>query len=171
MRPATTGPGASCPCPSRRAVLRTAVLGGSVAAAGLLAGCGSSDSVASGGGSSSNTPSQRASSPGSPTGSGNPPAAAGNTLGPVSDVPVGGGTIFAEAQVVVTQPTEGDFLAFSSTCTHAGCQVSEVIDGEIVCPCHGSHFSIEDGSPVAGPATNPLPSQQVSVDGDQLVLG
>lgn len=135
---------AGCPCPSRRSVLRSAAaLGGSAAAAGLLAGCGSGGSAA--------------------------PAAAG-TLGAASEVPVGGGAIFADAQVVVTQPTEGEFRAFSSICTHQGCQVSEVTDAEIVCTCHGSRFSIEDGSPVSGPATEPLGAQQVSVEGDQLVL-
>lgn len=154
----TSDPTAGCPCPSRRAVLRSAALaGGSIASVGLLAACGSSESTSP--------------ATAGPSGTGGSSAPSSTTLGPVSDVPVGGGTIFADAQVVVTQPTEGDYLAFSSTCTHQGCQVGEVTDGEIVCPCHGSHFSIEDGSAVAGPATAPLPAQKVSADGDQLVLG
>ncbi len=87
----------------------------------------------------------------------------------VGDVPVGSGVILGVAKVVVTQPTEGDFKGFSSTCTHQGCQVSSVSDDAITCACHNSTFSIEDGSVLGGPATAPLPSVPVAVDGDQVV--
>jgi Rieske Fe-S protein len=85
-----------------------------------------------------------------------------------SDVPVGSGVIVGE--VVVTQATAGDFKGFSSTCTHAGCAVNEVVDGTINCPCHGSKFNL-DGSVANGPATKPLASEAVSVQGDSIVLG
>ena len=84
-----------------------------------------------------------------------------------SDVPVGSGLIVGE--VVVTQATAGDFKGFSSTCTHAGCALNEVVDGTIVCPCHGSKFNL-DGSVANGPATKPLTSEAVSVQGDSIVL-
>ncbi|MBR8740496.1 Rieske (2Fe-2S) protein [Nocardiopsis sp. MG754419] len=86
------------------------------------------------------------------------------------EVPVGEGTILSEHEVVVTQPEEGVFRAFSTTCTHQGCAVDEVVDGQIHCPCHGSLFSIEDGSPTEGPADAPLEEVQVRVDGDDIVL-
>jgi len=57
---------------------------------------------------------------------------------------------------VVTQPVSGTFKAFSATCTHQGCAVSEVANGTINCPCHGSRFAVADGSVTAGPATTPL---------------
>ena len=41
-------------------------------------------------------------------------------------------------------------------CTHRGCLVATVADGTINCTCHGSKFSIDDGSVVNGPATSPL---------------
>jgi Rieske Fe-S protein len=44
-----------------------------------------------------------------------------------------------------------------------------VVDGTINCPCHGSQFSIEDGSVVAGPAPSPLPAVDVVVEGDSVV--
>ena len=91
-------------------------------------------------------------------------------LASTSDIEVGGGTIFADEQVVVTQPSEGTFKGFSSTCTHQGCQVAEVSDGLIHCPCHGSQFSIEDGSVQGGPASSPLPEVAISVDGDAVTL-
>ena len=88
-----------------------------------------------------------------------------------ADVPVGGGTILADDLVVVTQPTEGEFKAFTATCTHQGCPVNAITDGEIVCPCHASHYSIEDGSVISGPAPKALASFPVAVEGDQLVVG
>jgi nitrite reductase/ring-hydroxylating ferredoxin subunit len=82
-----------------------------------------------------------------------------------ADIPVGGGTIFADAQTVITQPEAGEFKAFTSICTHQQCQVAEVTD-TINCKCHGSKFSITDGSVVNPPAQSPLPAKNVTVDGD-----
>ena len=81
-----------------------------------------------------------------------------------------GGTVFADKDVVVTQPTAGDFKAFSATCTHQGCKVKSVADGVIVCPCHGSKFAIADGAVTAGPAKSPLPAKTISVEGDSILL-
>ncbi|WP_309649825.1 Rieske (2Fe-2S) protein [Nocardioides sp.] len=86
-----------------------------------------------------------------------------------ADIPVGGGGVFEEQQVVVTQPTEGEFKGFSFVCTHSGCPVNQVTD-EILCPCHGSKFSITDGSPTAGPASSPLAAVELVVDGDSISL-
>jgi Rieske Fe-S protein len=85
-------------------------------------------------------------------------------------VPVGAGRVFADAQVVVTQPTRGEFHAFSAICTHQGCAVTEIKDGTITCPCHGSMFDLADGSVVRGPAQEPLPRVQVSVEGTSVQL-
>ena len=96
------------------------------------------------------------------------PPAAGETLGPTSDVPVGGGKIYNDQKIVVTQPAEGDFKAFSAVCTHQACLVTKVAEGTINCTCHGSKFSAEDGSVVNGPATSPLSAVAVTADGGQL---
>ena len=97
-------------------------------------------------------------------------AAAGTVLGATSEVPVGGGTIFDDEKVVVTQPTEGDFKAFTAVCTHQGCVVDKVEEGQILCPCHGSVFSAEDGSVVTGPATEPLAEAAITVEGEEITL-
>lgn len=86
------------------------------------------------------------------------------------EVPIGEGMIISEHEVVLTQPAEGVFRAFSTACTHQGCDVDEVSDGGIHCPCHGSRFSIEDGSPLEGPAETPLEELQVRVEGDDIML-
>ena len=94
---------------------------------------------------------------------------AGTRIAATADVPVGGGVVVKADKVVVTQPKEGEFKAFSAVCTHAGCVVSKVANGTIDCPCHGSKYSVTDGSVVAGPATKPLAAKAVKVEGTQIV--
>lgn len=96
--------------------------------------------------------------------------AAGGALAATADIPVGGGKIFADQKVVVTQPTEGEFKAFGIACPHQGCPVDSVRDGMIICPCHRSTFAIADGSVTGGPATQPLTEVQIKVEGDQITL-
>ena len=88
-----------------------------------------------------------------------------------SQVPVGGGKILADEQIVVTQPKQGDFKAFSAVCTHLQCLVTQVADRRIICPCHHSEFSIEDGSVQRGPATQPLPAVDIDVKGGEVLPG
>ncbi|MDG4829512.1 Rieske (2Fe-2S) protein [Solwaraspora sp. WMMD1047] len=97
-------------------------------------------------------------------------AAAGPVLARLADLPVGGGKIFADQKVVLTQPEPGTVRAFSSVCTHQGCAVSEIADGTINCTCHGSSFSVGDGSVTGGPAGQPLPAVQITVDGEEIRL-
>ncbi|MFG2727434.1 Rieske (2Fe-2S) protein [Streptomyces canus] len=96
--------------------------------------------------------------------------AAGSVLGKTSDIPEGGGKIFKDSGVVVTQPTAGEFKAFSSKCTHQGCAVTGITNGVITCPCHKSEFSVTDGSVKKGPATQPLPEEKITVSGDSISL-
>ena len=79
------------------------------------------------------------------TSPGAPPA--GNALSiPADSIPVGGGKILENASFVVTQPTAGEFKAFTKMCTHQGCPVSDIQGTDIHCKCHGAKFSIADGS-------------------------
>ncbi len=94
----------------------------------------------------------------------------GTVLGAASEIPVGGGKIYAAAKVVVTQPTRGQYRAFSAVCTHVGCIMSEVANGTIDCPCHGSEFKITNGAVVTGPAPAPLPKKQIKIVNGQVVL-
>lgn len=89
---------------------------------------------------------------------------------PVGDVPVGGGIVLRAERVVVTQPEPGVFHAFSAVCTHDRCLVSRVGNGVITCTCHGSAFSVTDGSVVRNPAQHPLPRHSVELVGDTLTV-
>ncbi|GHH13715.1 MULTISPECIES: Rieske (2Fe-2S) protein [Streptomyces] len=97
-------------------------------------------------------------------------APAGQPLARTDDIPEGGGKVFEDRKIVVTQPEKGSFKAFSAVCTHQGCTVSQVTDGTILCPCHSSRFRITDGSVTAGPATRPLAEEQVMVHGNSVYL-
>jgi Rieske Fe-S protein len=95
-------------------------------------------------------------------------AAPANVIARTSDVPVGSGVIVGD--IVVTQPSPGVFKGLSSTCTHAGCTVSDVAGGTINCPCHGSRYHL-DGSVANGPASAPLPAEPISVRGESIIRG
>jgi nitrite reductase/ring-hydroxylating ferredoxin subunit len=118
----------------------------------VVSACGS-------GGSSANTPTPSASK-----------NSVGTILGSAMSIPVGGGVIYANQAVVVTQPTAGVYKGFSAICPHQGCTVGEVTQGVIVCPCHFSTFAIADGAVQQGPAQSGLQPVNVKVVGTDIVL-
>jgi Rieske Fe-S protein len=161
---------------SRRAVLMM----GAAGAAGALAGCqvyGRPDPPPP----PPPPPSVAGSDGGQATpevgGNGEEPPPAGAPVASAGEVPVGGGLIVADQELVITQPSEGQFAGFSAICTHQGCTVDAVADGTINCPCHGSRFSIVDGSVVRAASTlpggatqDPLPQVALVVEGDTIAL-
>jgi nitrite reductase/ring-hydroxylating ferredoxin subunit len=159
----------SDPALSRRRALTGAAMGG--LSLPLLAACG---------GGSGGTPAAQRADPGS-TSPGDPQSSGGSSdatlLISASAVPVGGGVILGGQNTVVTQPTRGQFEGFSATCTHAGCILATVSAGTINCGCHGSQFSIKDGSNVAGPlgsapgSVAALPKVAVRLQGKDIVSG
>ncbi len=159
----------SDPALSRRRALTGAAVGG--LSLPLLAACGGG----SGSTPAAQPPDPGATSPGAPESSGGSSNA--TLLTAASAVPVGGGVILGLQNIVVTQPTQGQFEGFSATCTHAGCILATVSAGTINCGCHGSQFSIKDGSNVAGPLGSPpgsvaaLPKVPVKLQGKDVVAG
>jgi len=138
---------------------------GLVGLAGVITACGAGgSSSAPAETSAASTPAGQASSAAASS------APAANALTATSAIPVGGGMIFTGPKVVVTQPTADEFKAFSAVCTHMGCIVSQVSNGTIDCPCHGSQYSIATGAVVAGPAPMPLPAAQIKVSGGSIFL-
>ena len=155
--------------PSRRALLA----GAGVTCAAMLAGCTTHD--ASNGGSTPAAGGTATSAGGSASATGES-AATGSALpagalAATSQVPDGGGKIIDGVNIVITQPQSGSFKAFTAICTHEGCLVNSVSNGTINCPCHGSKFSITDGSVVHGPATRPLAPIAIKVEGTSIFQG
>lgn len=128
--------------PTRREMMRAAGLAATALGATSLAGCSSAEDVK-----------------------------AGPQTIKASDVPVGSGKIIEGSTYVVTQPKAGTYCAFSRVCPHAGCNVDSIQDTNIVCSCHGSEFSITDGSPTHGPATAALTKASVTKKGTDLTVG
>ena len=143
---------------------------GAVGASALLAACGTdeSDGSLADGGAANPPAATNAPTTGAPDAGGK--ANGGTKLSATSAIPSDGGKIFADKQVVVTQPANGQFKCFSAVCTHEGCTVANVKDGTINCGCHGSQFSIKDGSVKKGPASKPLDEVTIKVQGDAIWL-
>ena len=157
----------TAPLSRRRALTGAATLGVGVP---LLAACGDDGEATANDPASSDPTSAPTSAATTETADGatsEVPAAGG--LVATADVPVGGGVVLKDDELVVTQPAEGEFKAFTAICTHQGCLVGSVSDGTIHCPCHSSTFSAEDGSVEGGPATAPLAEVAVKVEGGQVV--
>ncbi|KAB7744547.1 Rieske 2Fe-2S domain-containing protein [Nostocoides sp. F2B08] len=148
-------------CCGRRQVLAAS---GVVASAVFVSGCGSSEDTAT---EESGDPEDGTATPGDDAGVS---SSESDPIASVADVPVGGGLVVQAEQVVITQPSEGEFKAFSAVCPHQGCLVTDVRDGEIVCPCHGSRFTVDTGDVVGGPAPRGLEERQVTVTGDAIAV-
>lgn len=103
---------------------------------------------------------------GSPTGPATPEGPV--VLATTGEVPVGGAKFLSDPNVVITQPTAGDFHAFDRTCTHAGCPVQDIVDGKIHCACHGSLYDMTTGANVGGPAPSPLATVDIVVKGGKI---
>ncbi|MGW2331870.1 Rieske (2Fe-2S) protein [Streptomyces sp. NPDC001700] len=160
-QPETTGWGTT-----RRAVVSAA---GAAGLAVALTACGKDDGGTDD--SQSAGSAQESAGAGEPGAGGDASAGGGGMeLAKTSQIPEGGGMVFKNHKVVVTQPSAGQFKAFSSICTHQGCSVGDVSDGTINCPCHQSKFDISDGSPKGGPATKALPGAKITVEGTSIKM-
>jgi len=157
---ALTGPGTQ----TRRALLAGA---GAVGAAVVLAACGSDDETSPG------AAGPTSGGPGATAGVGDAGGGNRDSIGPLTrttDIPVGGGAVFASKGVVITQPEAGPSKRFHPLSPPQGCPVSTVDGGPINSTCHNSRFSIVDGSVKQGPATRPLAPKNIKVTGDQITL-
>ena len=85
-----------------------------------------------------------------------------------AEIPVGGAHIMDKW--VVSQPTEGEFMAFSRVCPHQGGDINEIgeLDGRTVAICkkHGSEFDVTTGEVLSGPSRDGMQgAKAVTVNG------
>jgi cytochrome b6-f complex iron-sulfur subunit len=155
---ATEGDAGPATGPDRRRVMMLGAAAGlGVTGAAALAGCGSGSASTTTGADSS------AGASATPTG----------PLAKLTDIPVGGSYASSGVKgqpIVIAQPEAGKVVAFSASCTHAGCKVKP--EGKtLTCPCHNTTFDAFTGQVLSGPASTPLPAVGVKLDGADVVLG
>jgi 3-phenylpropionate/trans-cinnamate dioxygenase ferredoxin subunit len=65
-----------------------------------------------------------------------------------------------------------DLYAIGDRCSHAEASLAdgELFDLAVECPRHGSEFDLRTGKPGSFPATQPVPTYAVEVDGDDVFL-
>lgn len=124
---------------------------GALGVAAALAGCAGGDSSGDG------------------SGDGATAAAAGTELTTTDQVPVGGGVVLTGPRVVVTQPTAGEFKAYTAVCTHQQLLVTSVEGGVIYCSNHGSEYDAATGEVALGPAPAALAAVEITLDGDKIL--
>ncbi|WP_030769468.1 MULTISPECIES: Rieske (2Fe-2S) protein [unclassified Streptomyces] len=145
---------------ARRTVL---TIGAAALAGGAITACGGGSAEKA----SPGEPNDPAVEPAAPAAPATPEAGtADKALTKKADVPVGGGKVFKEEKVVVTQPKAGTFKCFTAVCPHQGCLVSKVADGSIDCVCHNSKFAVADGAKISGPAPKGLAEKKIKVAAD-----
>jgi cytochrome b6-f complex iron-sulfur subunit len=88
-------------------------------------------------------------------------------LGPASSFPLGSTTPLPQIPAFIIHNEQG-FKALSLVCPHLGCTVNPDSNG-FACPCHGSRF-FTDGSLRNGPASHPLASLRVEINGDDHLI-
>ena len=68
--------------------------------------------------------------------------------------------------------SQGEVFALSDICSHADVALSEgdVEDGTIECWLHGSQFDLRTGKPTGLPATKPVATYAVTVEGDDVLV-
>ena len=80
-----------------------------------------------------------------------------------------GGFLLINSALTVVIKADGEIRAFTSICTHQGCDVYAFQSSRLMCPCHGSEYNTQ-GQVVAGPAPSPLKKFSVSQSGDIVTI-
>lgn len=83
-----------------------------------------------------------------------------------TEVPVGSAVIVGH--FIIAQPTEGQYVAYSSRCPHQHNFITEVEGDRVRCTAHNSVFSIADGAAISGLTAEPLRPAVLTEDGEQL---
>ncbi len=95
----------------------------------------------------------------------------GTTSLPLSEIPVGGAkTVRHKGKPYVVVRQAAKVFAVNAICTHLGCIVYwDASIKQLACPCHTAFFDL-NGNVITGPAPSPLPTAEVKVAGDHIVI-
>jgi len=93
------------------------------------------------------------------------------TVATVGEIPAGDVKIVRlEDRELAIFHVDGAYYAMDDVCTHDGGPLAEGVleDHVIECPRHGARFDVRTGAVLAMPATAPVPTYRVRVEGDQI---
>jgi Rieske Fe-S protein len=71
--------------------------------------------------------------------------------------------------IIVVRLSETEVTAYSSKCTHMGCEVSLPVNALIICPCHKARFD-NKGNVLKGPAKKPLQKFEAVLQGNTVTI-
>lgn len=89
------------------------------------------------------------------------------------DIPVGGKKLIEiDGIPVAIFNVDGVFYAIEDVCTHDGGNLVEgdLMGNEIECPRHGARFDVRTGAATKMPAFEPVPTYEVQVAGDDVLV-
>jgi 3-phenylpropionate/trans-cinnamate dioxygenase ferredoxin subunit len=96
------------------------------------------------------------------------------TVARVGEIPDGGRKVVRlEDQSVAVFHLNGGYFAIEDVCTHDGGPLADgFLEGETIeCPRHGAKFNVRTGAVLCLPATSPVPTYAVRVEGDEIQVG
>src|SRR3989441_2129374 len=105
-----------------------------------------------------------------------PPRADGFTpVATLSELPPGSAKrVYAANEAVALFNVKGTVYAVANRCTHARASLSEgtvdAVGCTVTCPWHEGVFSLETGRVLGGPPVHPIPTYQVKLDGDTILI-
>ncbi len=71
--------------------------------------------------------------------------------------------------MIVSRISADSIVAFSSECTHQGCEVPLPSNNHITCPCHGATFD-GSGNVLGGPARSALKTYSATLNGNVVTI-
>ena len=96
------------------------------------------------------------------------------TVARVGEVPVGGVKVVrVDDQAIALFHLESGYFALDDLCTHDGGPLAEGrLEGDVIeCPRHGARFDVKSGAVLCLPATAPVPTYAVRIEGDRIQVG
>jgi 3-phenylpropionate/trans-cinnamate dioxygenase ferredoxin component len=96
------------------------------------------------------------------------------TVARVGEIPEGGVKVaYVDGVAVAVFHVGGEYFAMEDVCTHDGGPLAEgpLVGHVIECPRHGARFDIRTGAVKAMPATSPVPTYAVRVQGEHIQVG